>query len=182
MLYMFQWLYTYVARVYSKCFICCFRRKLQVCLFGCCICFTHMLQIFYLDVVYVCNGFQVFSRCFCKCFRCMLQVFQLFRTYVTSVSSVYCKSRSGVTHVTMRVKKRRGREWYPRAVWRHGPAWACETLAWARSCWRRHGVQTRAGDEVQTRASRCGHLSGRPGTGTTISTIPYHTIPYHTIT
>jgi hypothetical protein len=43
----------------------------------CCICFTRMLQLFYLDVAYVCNGFQEFS--------CFLQVFQLFRTNVTSV-------------------------------------------------------------------------------------------------
>jgi hypothetical protein len=27
-----------------------------------------MLQVFYLDVVYVVHGFQVFFRCFCKCF------------------------------------------------------------------------------------------------------------------
>jgi hypothetical protein len=30
---------------------------LQVCLSRCCICFTHMLQVFYLHVAYVCNGF-----------------------------------------------------------------------------------------------------------------------------
>jgi hypothetical protein len=60
-----------------------------------------MLQVFYLDIVKkldldvacVCNGFQVFSG--------ILQVFQLFRTYVTSVSSGYCKSRSGVKHVAL---------------------------------------------------------------------------------
>jgi hypothetical protein len=45
-----------------------------------------MLQVFHLDVAYVCNDFQVFI--------CMLQVFNLFRTYVTSVSSGCCKSRS----------------------------------------------------------------------------------------
>ena len=33
------------------------RRTLQVCLFGCCICSTHMLQIFYLDVAYVLQWF-----------------------------------------------------------------------------------------------------------------------------
>jgi hypothetical protein len=33
---------------------------LQVCLFGCYICFTHMLQVFYLDVVYALQIFQVF--------------------------------------------------------------------------------------------------------------------------
>jgi hypothetical protein len=30
-----------------------FRRMLQVFLFGCCICFTHTLQVFYLDITYV---------------------------------------------------------------------------------------------------------------------------------
>jgi hypothetical protein len=50
---------------------------LQVGLSGCCICFTHMLQAFYLDVVYVCNDFQVFLGIFCKCFRKMFQVFPL---------------------------------------------------------------------------------------------------------
>jgi hypothetical protein len=34
----------------------------------------------------------------------MLQVFQLFRTYVASVSFGCCKSRSGVTHVSMCVR------------------------------------------------------------------------------
>ena len=56
------------------------RRGLQVCLSRCCICFTHMLQLFYLDVTYVCNVFHVF---------------QMFQRYVASVSCRYCKSRSG---------------------------------------------------------------------------------------
>jgi hypothetical protein len=38
----------------------------------------------------------------------MLQVFHLFRTYVGSVSSGYCKSRSSVVHVTVHVKSRGG--------------------------------------------------------------------------
>ena len=58
---MLQWLYTYVANVCSQCFIYFFRRMLQVCLSGCCIFYTHMLQVFYLDVTYVCNGF---FKCF----------------------------------------------------------------------------------------------------------------------
>jgi hypothetical protein len=29
-----------------------FRRTLQMCLFECCICFTHMLQVFYVGVAY----------------------------------------------------------------------------------------------------------------------------------
>jgi hypothetical protein len=56
------------------------KRMLQVCLSGCCICFTHMLQVYYLDVAYVCNVFQVF--------------FQVFQMHVSSVSSdffVRCK-------------------------------------------------------------------------------------------
>ena len=61
---------------YSQCFIyfsdvCCKRVYLdvamwearyitQVCLSGYYIYFTHMLQVFYLDVAYVCNSFQEF--------------------------------------------------------------------------------------------------------------------------
>ena len=54
-----------------------FKRTLQVCLSGCCICFTYMLQVFYLDVAYVFNDFSSVFRCFCKCFRHMFQVFHL---------------------------------------------------------------------------------------------------------
>jgi hypothetical protein len=43
-------------------------------LFGCCICFTYMLQVFYLDVAFVCNGFKCFFNCLCKCFICLLFV------------------------------------------------------------------------------------------------------------
>ena len=37
------------------------------------------LQVFHLNVVYVCNGFQMFLRCFHKCFQ----------TLVSSVSSIF---------------------------------------------------------------------------------------------
>jgi hypothetical protein len=47
------------------------------CLFGSFICFTHMLKMFYLDVAYVLQWFQVFLSCFCKCFRCTFQIFHL---------------------------------------------------------------------------------------------------------
>jgi hypothetical protein len=51
-----------------------FGRMLQMCLSGCCICFTRMLRVFfYLDIAYVCNVF----RCFDKYFRSMFQVFHL---------------------------------------------------------------------------------------------------------
>ena len=61
----------------SQCFIYFFIRMMQVCLFGCCICFTHMLQVFYLDVAYVFAIVSSVFRCFYKCFRCMFQVFHL---------------------------------------------------------------------------------------------------------
>jgi hypothetical protein len=54
------------------------------------------LQVFYLDVANVFHTCEVFSAIFCKCFIHMFRVFQLFHTYVASVSSGYFKSRSGV--------------------------------------------------------------------------------------
>jgi hypothetical protein len=58
-----------------------FRRMLQV-LSGCCICFTHILQVFYLDVAYV------FAMVF-KCFHVFVQV--LLCIQVSSVSFICCK-------------------------------------------------------------------------------------------
>jgi len=49
----------------------CYKHMFQVCIgvsYGC-------LQVFYLDVVYVCNDFQIFFRFFYKCFRRLFQVF-----------------------------------------------------------------------------------------------------------
>jgi hypothetical protein len=87
------------------------RLILQVCLSGCCKYFTHMLQVFYLDAVYVCNVFQVF-------FRCFIQMFHLSFSYVASVAFGCFKNRSGIAH-EMRVGSRRGREWSlrERAAW-----------------------------------------------------------------
>jgi hypothetical protein len=72
--------------------------------------FIRMLQVFHLDVsqvdldvAYIWNGCtNVLSLWdFCKHFRRMLKVFQLFRTYVASVSFECCKSRSNVAHVAV---------------------------------------------------------------------------------
>jgi hypothetical protein len=61
MLHILEVFQRHVVSVCSKYFIC-FRRMLrQVCFSRCCICFTHMLQVFYLDVTYV-------SDTCCKCF------------------------------------------------------------------------------------------------------------------
>jgi hypothetical protein len=99
---MMQWLYTYVSSVCSKYFIC-IRHMLQVFSSGCCkkrmfqVFQVFNTQVFHLDVEYVCNGFQIFSRCssvsdaYFKYFVCLL-------LYVTSVTSGYLKNRSGVAH------------------------------------------------------------------------------------
>ena len=76
-----------------------FRCMLQVCLSGCCIYFTHMLQVFYLNVTYVLQWlfkcfFASVSDAYLKCFVCL-------RTYVANVSSGCFKSRSGVAHVPL---------------------------------------------------------------------------------
>ena len=52
-----------------------------MCLSGCCICFTHMLQIFYLDLAYV---LQWCSNVWCV----FLQVFQM---RVSNISSVFIR-------------------------------------------------------------------------------------------
>jgi hypothetical protein len=54
---------------------------LQVCLCGCFICFTHMLQVFFLDVAYVFNCFScvftcVSDTCF-ECFNCFVRMLHL---------------------------------------------------------------------------------------------------------
>jgi hypothetical protein len=66
---------SYVAMVVHVCCKCLFQMfyllfkcMLQVCLYVCCICFTHTLQVFYLGVAYV------FQWSF-KCFQVFWQVF-----------------------------------------------------------------------------------------------------------
>ena len=55
---------------------------------GCCICFTHMLQVFYLDVAYVFHTHvaSVLSK-YCIYFTDMLQQYD---SNVSSVSDVCC--------------------------------------------------------------------------------------------
>jgi hypothetical protein len=143
---MFQLFYTYVASVLSRC----------------CICFKHMLQLFYLNVAmlhtyvtsvssrcYIC--FAIATRVFSWCFRRMLPVFQLFQTYVASVSSRCCKSRSGVAHVAI------------------GPIWRSHLLQLLGPCacvWVWTGRERQAWKTVRARRSRhdlifCGKHSGR---------------------
>ena len=88
MLHTLQWLYTYIVKVGYQCFICVFGRMLQVCLSGCCICFTHMLQLFYLDVAYVCNIFSSVSEACFKCFICLLLYVAVLYLNVSKVDRV----------------------------------------------------------------------------------------------
>jgi hypothetical protein len=134
MLHMLQWLHTYVASVCPQCFIYFFICMLQAYLSGCCICFTHTVQVFYLDVVYVFNGFQL-----------LLQVFQMHVLSVSFFIFVCCiccirmfQSRSGVAH-RMRVGSERGRDRSPcgcHSGARHGP---CMSAGNARVVERRPG-------------------------------------------
>ena len=95
-----------------------------MCLSGCCICFTHMLQVFYLDV---CNSFQLFLQVFQMHVSSVSSVFFL---YVASVASECFKSRSGVAHVIC-VESERGHEQSSRGrrLGGVGPAWARVTQA-----------------------------------------------------
>jgi hypothetical protein len=110
----FIWLlhmfHTYVVSVLSR-YCICFTHMLQVCyLDGACVshifckCFiwiciylTHMLQVLHLNVSYVLQWLHMFFWYF----RRMLQVFQQFRTYVAIVLSRCYKSRPSVAHVVV---------------------------------------------------------------------------------
>ena len=59
----------------------------------CCKCFIWILHMF-------CNGYHAI-HVFSWCFRRILQVFQLFWTYVASISSRCCKNRYDVAHVVV---------------------------------------------------------------------------------
>ena len=68
---------------------------------GCCICFTHMLQVFYLDVAYVFQWFQVFSGVFASvsdtCFKCFSCFGGMFQVWLIGC----CKNRSGFAYIAM---------------------------------------------------------------------------------
>ena len=103
MFQMFHMFQTYVVSVLSEC--CKIRSGCCIYMLAASICFKVFssvsyvcLQVFHLDVAYVCNGFQNIFRHFRKCFRRLFQVFHLSFLYVTIVASECFKSRSGVAH------------------------------------------------------------------------------------
>jgi hypothetical protein len=59
---------------------------------GCCIIFTHMLQVFHLDVAYVLQSlymcFPRVSDVCCKCFNCFGRILQMFPLDVAKVNIV----------------------------------------------------------------------------------------------
>jgi hypothetical protein len=65
------------------------RHMLQMCLFGCCIYLTRMLQVFYLDVVYVLQWLFM-------CFWVFLHVFKTHVSNISSSSDVCCKCCMGM--------------------------------------------------------------------------------------
>jgi hypothetical protein len=88
-----------------------------------------VLQVFYLDVTYVCNDFHMFFRRFRKCFRYLFQVFHLsffcmLQLLYLDVSNV---SRSGVAHGDTRGKR-------PTTQTTSGTAWVTSGAARGH-CW-----------------------------------------------
>ena len=87
-LHMLQLFQRHVASICIECFrdmfhLCFFGCMLQICLSGCCICFTQTLH------AYGCNGFLSVSEACFKCFNCL-------QTYVATVVFGCFKRRSGV--------------------------------------------------------------------------------------
>jgi hypothetical protein len=88
----------YVARFCSLCFIC-FSNVCCKCVYGCCIPFTHILQVFYLDAAYILQCFSsIFQVLFASVSEAHFKCFIYLQTYVANVSFWYFKSRSGVTY------------------------------------------------------------------------------------
>jgi hypothetical protein len=70
----FSYVFTSVSYACFKCFICLYVASVFIWMLY----LTYMLQVFYLDVVYDCNGFKFFHM-----------FLQVFHTHVSSVSSVF---------------------------------------------------------------------------------------------
>jgi hypothetical protein len=90
---------------------------------------TYMLQMFYLDVVYVRNDFQVFLGVFVSVLDECCKCFSYFRTYIASVASECCEAGASV---------RAGKAEGARAV----SAWGVRSGVQARASGCRESVQT----------------------------------------
>jgi hypothetical protein len=84
-----QWLYEYVVKVCSQYLIFVFGRMLQMFSSRYCICFSHTLQVFYLDVAYIFPmATHVFLVFHCKCFNCFKRMLQVFHLNIAKVDPV----------------------------------------------------------------------------------------------
>jgi hypothetical protein len=128
--------YVYCKRLFQMFYLFFFRRMLQVCLFGCHICFTHMLQEYVRNVLAVsvlcCNKYFHVANCkffmwmlrmfHTLCCKCMFQIFYLRQTYVAFKCFVFQR--------------------YVQIVMEHGPG------AWGRgaaSRWPANGARSALG-------------------------------------
>jgi hypothetical protein len=62
---------------------------------------THTLHVFYMDVMYGCNGFQLFSGVFLSVSEACFKYFLYLQTYITTVIFGCFKSRSGVASLLL---------------------------------------------------------------------------------
>jgi hypothetical protein len=85
-----------VLDVSEVCFICIFWTHVASVFIWMLHMFTHTLHVFYLDVAYGCNGFQVFSGVFSSVLKACFKCFHCLQTYVATVVFGCFKSRSGV--------------------------------------------------------------------------------------
>jgi hypothetical protein len=146
MLHMLQWLYMYVAKVCSKCFICFFRHKLQVC---------------FLDVAYVSHiclqvilhmlamAFKCF-RCFasvldiyCKCFICFRRTLQVFHLDVAKVDRVLHMLQCAWDTEGARAVPACGLAACATSE-RHGPCAGVRNIGAGVECRRKHGKRSAA--------------------------------------
>jgi hypothetical protein len=124
MLHMLQWLYMYIAKVCSQCFI-------RV--FGCIVAsvFIWMLHTFHtyaasaLSRYYVCLQWfsSVFASASEECFKCFLYL----QTYVAIIASRCLKSKLSIAHVAVCVRSGGDMSGPYMRSSGTGPAWARET-------------------------------------------------------
>jgi hypothetical protein len=116
MFYILQWLYTYVANVCMKCFIC-FSDIYCKALSRCCICYRCCKSLFGMFHPFQTHVANVISRC-CICFTQMLHAFVLNVLFVSDVrcsKNFFCvasvfifQALNGTARVTRRTSVGRG--------------------------------------------------------------------------
>jgi hypothetical protein len=113
------------------------------------------LQVFYLHIAYVYNGFQMFSDVFASvsytCFKCLICLF----SYVTIVASECFKSRSGVARGDVRGKQLAARATFQTAWVTFSVARATSGVAWAH-CWCAHDPDALCACSLPVRAPSTG--------------------------